>query len=580
MGTTKDPEGFRRHTAGRGSVLGVKGGGAKRRGCGLGLGIVLVGIGLGAAALSLRAARVGGEPKVVAPTVGPGASDATETALADIDALTGEDGSASPALALGSTRAGVRADSNPATSQSAADLAGPRWSSHIRLLRGWTDEPLAHADVFWLGAADLRRHDEKGLVDIYGDPESVLQRLGRHGTSDADGRLRVDDEGGHLLVLGEGWMRALEIRPGHDMRKDVRVFPQRALTVDVVDWSGAPVPGWEVHLWRVDAQGLPRFRLKSLLTSSATGSVRYEDVDSGLRAGMERDPRSEYGRHAQQLYPDMPALERTRLRAALDPELAPAAWAEIDLAMEVLPHVRLQLPPLGRLHVAVADSQGRNVDWLGEIELIQAGAERSRSLARGRATFEHLRFGDALRVHAVRSDGARGAEIAVEPLSEDEPEREVVLPDVAPQPRIALRPLHPGGTALPRTWVEVWIHSRRALTEAERRDVEQEAAYERSLHEGFVLRAGSKIVPERIEELLIEVSHRRALRTDAGGYLELPLPAEFLERRQLTLSVSLVVDGKVLRSLPRSMERGELWTDLDFGNVPLLEPAPQEPPVK
>jgi hypothetical protein len=574
MGTTKDPEGFRRHTAGRGDVLGVKGGGPKRRGCGLGLGVLLVGVGSGIVALSLWAGRSGSGMEVAAPMLGPATRDAPRHALADVAEPPAAERGPAPALAVESTRASVHAVANDAAERGAAGPPDASRKAFIRLLRGWSDTPFAHAEVFWLSDSDLRRHDEKAWVDILGEPESVLLRLGRHGTSDSEGNLRIDSEGGHLLVLGDGWTRALEIPPSFEMRKDVRVFPLRTLVVDVVDWRGAPVPGWEIHLWRVDAQGVPRLHLDSLLTSSTTGSTRYEDIDSELRTRLERDPRSQRGSHAQLLYPDMPPLERTRLRVALDPEIAPAAWAEIDLAWDLLPHVRLQLPPLGQLNVVVADGQGRNVDWPGEVELRPNGKEQSRSLVQGRATFEHLRFGDALRVRAVRTDGARGTEIVVDPLTEDDPVREVVLPDVAPQPRIVLRPLHPAGSALPRTWVEIWVHSRRPPTEDER-SASLDEAYERILLDGVTMRAGIQVLPERIEELLIVASNRSAWRTDASGFIAMPLPAELVDRTQLTVTVSLALDGRTLRSSPRRVERGEAWTDVDLGNVLLLEPAPQ-----
>lgn len=585
MGTTKDPEGFRRHTAGRGDVLGIKGGGPKRRGCGLGLGLgVVLAAGLiGAATWALR-----GEPERSNPaSANPAAVE--HGAIEELVEFTEPEVERAAAIEDLGTVAGegprTAAQMDPFAPAAGAPSIVPGKLSTIRLLRAWSDAPLAHAEVFWLGDAERRRHDEwAGLVDIHGDPEAVLRRLGRHGTSDADGRLGIDSDGGHLLVLGDGWMRALDLRPYRTLRAEVRVFPQRTLAVDVTDWSGAPARGLNVHIWRVDAQGEPRLSLKSLTTSPESGTIRYEDIDTVLQPMLERDPRTEYDRHAKQRHPGMPALERTRLRVALDTELAPAVWAEIDLAQELLPHLRLQLPPLGRLRILVADEQGRAVPWPGKVQLRSVGKElvapKERGLVEGRAVFEHLRFGEAFLAQAIRSDGAKGPEYEVHPLTEAEPEREVVLPDVAPQPRIVLRALHPSGSALPRTWVEVWIHSRRPPTEGERSDALGEEAYERALLDGFVLRGGIQVVPEQVEEMHIYPSHRRALRTDASGYIELPMPAQYNELTQLTVSVSLRLDGGTLVSAHRRVESGPAWTDLDLGNFQLFAPVPENLPSR
>ena len=63
MGTTKDPEGFLRHTSGRRQGLGEhpgEGGPERRRGCGLGAALVVVGLGLAVAAVALAGIAVSG----------------------------------------------------------------------------------------------------------------------------------------------------------------------------------------------------------------------------------------------------------------------------------------------------------------------------------------------------------------------------------------------------------------------------------------------------------------------------------------------------------------------------------------
>lgn len=277
MGTTKDPEGFRRHTAGRGDVLGVKGGGRKRRGCGLGLGAVLaVGL-LGALAWSVREVR---EPRSVAA-----ADRIVEAQLV----LAPQIEPFEPRLEREAAMTGVRS-AVPATGSDEFVTPPGRASrglSTIRLLRGWSDAPLAGTEVRWLGREELRRMRENGLRVSTASLVPVLTGHGRSASTDADGLLRVGADGAHLLVQGDGWTRELEVLPDLEGLLDVRVFHPRTLSIDVIDWRGLHVPEHPVHLMRVDVGGKPQHALRYPWTPPTSGSIRFVDVDSELQPSLE-----------------------------------------------------------------------------------------------------------------------------------------------------------------------------------------------------------------------------------------------------------------------------------------------------
>lgn len=551
MGTTKDPEGFRRHTAGRGDVLGVKGGGAKRRGCGLGLGALLAALLLGAAVWALRG---GGERPVAAA-----ASPAVEIRAAseELLELAAPDIGRAVAREVLDTGSGVarhetaRRDSLAAAASTQATL--PRRLAAIRLLRGWSDAPLARAEVHWLGREELRRMRENGLRVTTVALAPVLLRHGRRAASDDGGLLRVAADGAHLLVEGDGWTRELEVRPQVGDVFDVRVFAPRALLVDVLDWRAQPVRSFSVEFWRVDAGGLPRARMLWAPTSPVSGELRLEDVDTLLAPALSRDPSKPARGAGETLQEEAPPLEPTRVRVALDAEMAPEAWQEVDLALDPLPRLRLQLPPLGELSVLVAQADGSPVPWDGHVELRgleSKGHVIAGGLSEGRAEFANLRFDRPLHVSAVRTEGAqlvRGQELTLAPLTPDAPRRELVLPDVTRSPRVLVRPVDPHGRAFARAWVSVRFQVRLALDDDRRLQLEDQAD-----DPGPSLR-----------------SWAHTLRCDALGQLEVPLPQALLAASDGTLALSLVERGKWLSSQPIALERGPAWGDLDLGLVQL-----------
>ena len=608
MGTTKDPEGFRRHSSGRRQVLGTRpaeeGG---RRGCGLGAALVLIGLGLGAAVLGLSGERG-------APVEALATAPAAESPRASQEPLDVAD-------PVAPERRREAAPAEGATEASAAEthrrrLLRATWAERVapspatlpvQLLRGWSDVPLADVEVLWIGRGDLSRMRGEGLTVTTVEFEPVLRALGRSARSDAQGRVPVAADGAHLLVLGESFARELEVQPAREGPTRVRVFAPRTLAVDVVDWRGRPAHGFPVHLWRVDAGGEPQVGLHSTSTSQVSGVLRIEDVDTLLAPALARDPTTEYDRHAGPRYPDLPPLEPTRVRVALEAGLAPNAWQEVDLARDPLPHVRLQLPPLGELRVVVAQADGVPVTWPGYVEL--RGAESSggpdrtvaplqtSALRDGRAAFANLRFERDLRVVAVRAEGAKvakGEELSVPPLTPDEPEREVVLPDVASSPRLFVRPLDPEGRTLPGAWVGVHVQVRRPLSDAERRQLEEsferrqlEASIERRLERGIEGRVEGSIegrtgsfsgrvdlVPPAEREIPTHThdTWTRILRCDAFGQLAVPLPEVLLAQDRGQLRLTLMRDGVTLASQAVTLERGAAWADLRLGALALSAP--------
>jgi hypothetical protein len=359
------------------------------------------------------------------------------------------------------------------------------------------------------------------------------------------------------------------------------------------------VPAIDVEVWRLDAQGEPRLLHRTLRSSASRGSVRVDDVDAVWQSGLEADLSRRRGFDGELKHPDLPDLERTRLRVALARDLAPSAWAEIDLALDPLPHVTLRFPPLGELRVTVADAGGNPVSWAGGVELRAEGprdATFSRELVDGRAEFTTLPFHTAFLAHAVRSDGARGEAVRVAPFAHDEPVREHVLPDVAAQARLRARPIHPDGFALPRTWCEVRFVSPRPAPEPEptRSDTVVSQLQAQALRElGYTEEPSGRLdgVTRRIRSMPYRTAPkasespaahelRRVWTTDETGFLDVPLPAGLQELRDVTVFVSLVRDGRTLSSEPIRFQRGAAWGDLDLGPVPLLGPEPESEQVK
>lgn len=554
MGTTKDPEGFRRHTAGRGDVLGVKGGGPKRRGCGLGLGALLAALLLGAAVWALR----GGDERPVAAAASPAveiraaSEDLLELAAPDIERAVARE-VLDPGRGI-ARHEPARRDSLAVAASTQATL--PHRLAAIRLLRGWSDAPLARAEVHWLGREELSRLRANGLRVTTVAFEPVLLRHGRRAVSDDGGLLRVAADGAHLLVQGDGWKRELEVRPQVGDLLDVRVFAPRALLVDVLDWRAQPVRGFPVEFWRVDAGGVPHARLLSSSTSHASGELLLEDVDTLLAPALSRDPGKPARGAGESLQAEAPPLEPTRVRVALDAEMAPDAWQEVDLALDPLPRLRLRLPPLGELSVLVAGADGSPVPWDGHVALRgleSSGRALSGELSEGRAEFANLPFDRALHVSAVRTEGAqrvRGPELTLAPLTPDAPRREIVLSDVQGLPRALVRPIDSHGRAFAGAWVSVQIQGRRALDED--RQPQLGAQDEDS-------------TPSRILWAC-------TLRCDALGQLEFPLPSALLAASDATLALSLVQRGVRLSSQPIALQRGASRDDLDLGLVPLNAP--------
>lgn len=569
MGTTKDPEGFRRHTAGRGDLLGIKGGGSKRRGCGMA--VLLAALAFAARAFLARGERDGSAVAATPSALHDSARPGSLPAPADVAYF------AAAASGIEDPLSGPDADSARRAAAASPPTAPPsparesRGLRPIRLVRGWTDEPLAGVEVHWIALQELYTTVSDG-TSVSDDIGRVLRKLGTPARSDAEGRIHLARERCVIAVrVGES-SRELEVDGPSESETIVRVFAERELRVDVVDWLGRPAPGIQVALQRIDATGRPGQGFWSGPSSRVHGTLRLSDIDTLLESsasGRSHRLLVGVGPHVPE---ERPEYESTRLRVALDEALAPDVGAEIDLARDPLPHLRLQLPPLGVVRVLVADLDGRPVPWSGRVNLETDPLSPFplwQPLLDGRAEFRNLRLRREHFVHAERDDGAAGAVLRLEPLTDERSELEVVLADIAPLPRVRLRPLSPDGSALPRTWITVSFRYSRTVSESRMQELRTRGIRMRLWPSGELVTDEWPSQPTHLAE-----SRQSTVCTNAAGYLDLPLPFDVLEESTCEFVVTLPLDGRTLASDTLRLERGEAWTDLHLGNVPLRAPSP------